>query len=113
VLWVEGWDNIMMRALIVTGLLLGSLATVTPAYALFCAGPGADPPYNLSSSRNHQWVGDGDLTNRLNVMRLRSIGVDATSAEYWGGCIKAFVRNPDGVGEHMEFFMPGSLQRVD
>jgi hypothetical protein len=102
-----------MRLLILTGLVLGSLAAVTPAYAVFCTGPGASPPYAFDFPRHDHDTRDSQRQNEINLMRLRSIGVDATSVELWGGCLKAFVRNPDGRGEHMEFFMPGSLQRVD
>ena len=52
-----------------------------------------------------------DERNRFNLMQLRQMGVDATSAEMWGGCIRAFVRKPGG-GEEMQFFHPQSFERV-
>lgn len=48
--------------------------------------------------------------NDFNLMRLRRMGVDATRAEMWGGCIRAFVRTPSG--EEMQFFHPQSFERV-
>ncbi|MVT00411.1 hypothetical protein [Devosia marina] len=48
--------------------------------------------------------------NEFNLMRLRRMGVDATRAEMWGGCIRAFVRTPSG--EEMQFFHPQSFERV-
>jgi hypothetical protein len=48
--------------------------------------------------------------NEFNLMRLRRMGVDATRAEMWGGCIRAFVRTPGG--EEMQFFHPQSFERV-
>lgn len=49
--------------------------------------------------------------NEFNLMTLRRLGIDATSAEMWGGCIRAFVRKPGG-GEEMQFFHPDSFERV-
>lgn len=49
--------------------------------------------------------------NEFNLMTLRRMGVDATRAEMWGGCIRAFVRRPGG-GEEMQFFHPDSFERV-
>ena len=49
--------------------------------------------------------------NEFNLMQLRRMGVDATAAEMWGGCIRAFVRKPGG-GEEMQFFHPDSFERV-
>jgi len=48
--------------------------------------------------------------NQFNLMRLRRMGVDATRAEMWGGCIRAYVRTPSG--EEMQFFHPQSFERV-
>ena len=50
--------------------------------------------------------------NDFNLDLLRSIGVDAVRAEIWGGCIRAFVRLPDG-REEMQFFEPIGLRRVE
>lgn len=49
--------------------------------------------------------------NAFNLMRLRRMGVDATRAEMWGGCIRAFVRKPGG-GEEMQFFHPDTFEPV-
>ena len=49
--------------------------------------------------------------NDFNLMHLRRMGVDATRAEIWGGCIRAFVRRPGG-GEEMQFFHPDTFERV-
>jgi len=48
--------------------------------------------------------------NDFNLMRLRRMGVDATRAEMWGGCIRAYVRTPSG--EEMQFFHPDTFERV-
>ncbi|SFZ86189.1 hypothetical protein SAMN02983003_3364 [Devosia enhydra] len=44
-------------------------------------------------------------------MRLRRIGVEAISVDYWNGCIRAWVRQPGG-GQAEEFYDPNSLRRV-
>jgi hypothetical protein len=49
--------------------------------------------------------------NEFNLMRLRQMGVDASRAEMWGGCIRAFVPKPGG-GEEMQFFHPDTFERV-
>jgi hypothetical protein len=49
--------------------------------------------------------------NSFNLMQLRRNGVDATGAEMWGGCIRAFVRKPGG-GEEMQYFHPDTFERV-
>lgn len=45
------------------------------------------------------------------LMRLRRAGVDATSVDYWNGCIRAWVRAPGG-GQREEFYDPNNLRRV-
>lgn len=50
--------------------------------------------------------------NEYNLQLLQGIGVDATRAEMWGGCIRAFVRRADGT-EEMQFFEPLNLHRVE
>lgn len=45
------------------------------------------------------------------MMELRQRGVDATRVEFWGTCLRAFVRQPGG-RETMEFYDPETLDRV-
>lgn len=44
--------------------------------------------------------------------RVRRMGVDATGVTMWNGCIRAFVRDADGHGEHMEFYDPRTFELV-
>ena len=44
--------------------------------------------------------------------KLRRMGVDATGVTMWNGCIRAFVRDADGHGEHMEFYDPRTFEQV-
>ncbi|KRA42008.1 hypothetical protein ASD80_09785 [Devosia sp. Root635] len=50
--------------------------------------------------------------NAYNLDLLRSIGVDVTRAEMWGGCIRVWVRRADG-REEMQFYEPSNLRRVE
>lgn len=54
---------------------------------------------------------DESEQNDFNLMQLQRLGVNATRAEMWGGCIRAFVRKPGG-GEEMQFFHPDTFERV-
>jgi len=42
------------------------------------------------------------------AMALRQRGYNVESVQGWGGCVKAFITDPDG-GSHMEFFDPDTL----
>lgn len=87
------------------------LLAATPATAApFCTGGDWGSGIRISGSIR---IGKDDSENRdaLNLMRLRRIGVDATRAEEWNGCIRAFVRQPGG-GEIMQFFDPTTLEQV-
>jgi hypothetical protein len=99
-----------MLKLIAVPLIL--VLTATPAFALSCYDSGRDPGLAIGFEFRF-----GDITEQdeadFDLMRLRRIGVDATSVEYWNGCIRAWVRNEDGPGEHMEFYHPSTLRRVD
>ena len=53
-----------------------------------------------------------DDVDEFDLMQLRQMGVDATRVERWNGCIRAFVRKPNGVGEEMQFFDPNTFRRV-
>ena len=78
-------------------------ATVAPALAV----PACSGSFALSLERHSE-----TRVNELNLDLLRSIGVDATRAEIWGGCIRAWVRTADG-REEMQFFEPLNLRRVE
>ena len=78
-------------------------ATAAPALAV----PACSGSFALSLERHSE-----TRVNELNLDLLRSIGVDATRAEIWGGCIRAFVRLPDG-SEEMQFYEPLNLRRVE
>lgn len=45
-------------------------------------------------------------------MELRRRGVDATRVERWNGCIRAWVRQPNGF-EIMQYFDPNSFRQLD
>lgn len=96
-------------ALALATILLGA----SPAFALNCYGAGSVSSPSLNIGLEFRF---GDVTEadnaQFDLMRLRRTGVDASSVEYWNGCIRAWVRNEDSVGEHMEFYHPRTLERV-
>lgn len=89
--------------------LLCAFATGAAYAAPFCVhdSPGFEMSFGLSIGEKYS----DDDRNEFDLMHLRQAGVDATRVERWNGCIRAFVRKPGG-GEEMQFFQPGSYQRV-
>lgn len=82
------------------------------AAILFTAAPAlAVPACSGSFALNLERFGETRV-NAYNLDLLRSIGVDATRAEIWGGCIRAWVRGADG-REEMQFYEPLTLRRVE
>ena len=82
--------------------LMASVAMAAPAMAAACSG---------SFALDKEWHTEAEI-NDYNELLLEGIGVDVTRAEIWGGCIRAFVRLPDG-SEEMQFFEPNGLRRVE
>ena len=78
-------------------------AAASPALAV----PACSGSFALSLERHSE-----ARVNEVNLDLLRSIGIDATRAEIWGGCIRAWVRTADG-REEMQFFEPLNLRRVE
>jgi len=91
-----------MRAVLPLTLAL-FVATAIPAMAV--------PACSGSFALDMDYYTEADL-NDFNLDLLRSIGVDAVRAEIWGGCIRAFVKLPDG-SEEMQFYEPLNLRRVE
>lgn len=87
---------------------LALLVATAPAQAAFCTddrGVVVTFGVHLGEPYTEQEL------NELDLMRLRQEGVDATRVERWNGCIRAFVRKPEG-GEEMQFFNPNTFERV-
>jgi hypothetical protein len=78
-------------------------ATTAPVLAV--------PACSGSFALDMDYFTEADL-NEFNLDLLRSVGVDAVRTEIWGGCIRAFVRLPDG-SEEMQFYEPLNLRRVE
>lgn len=87
------------------------LALSLIAFALMAAPAVAAPICSGSYAMDLEVYSETDLTNYYYDI-LRSNGVDVTRAEIWGGCVRAFVRQPDGT-EQMQFFEPIGLRRVE
>ena len=91
-----------MRAILPLALAFIT-ATAAPALAV--------PACSGSFALDMDYFTEAQL-NEFNLDLLRSVGVDAIRAEIWGGCIRAFVRLPDG-SEEMLFYEPLYFRRVE
>lgn len=80
-----------------------------PAHAAICSGSGEGLSYSFNLGLGAPL--SEDAQNQFDLMNLRRLGVDATRVERWGGCLRAFVRKPEG-GEEMQYFEPGTYRRV-
>jgi hypothetical protein len=99
----------MLRSAVLAATIVGLGSA--PALALSCYGAGSRPSVSFGIEFRFGDITEQDEAN-FDLMRLRRVGVDATSVEYWNGCIRAWVRSDNGVGEHMEFYHPRTLERV-
>jgi hypothetical protein len=93
------------------------LATSGPAFAVsYCYDNRSSLSFSFSDDDldgfNHNSKADEELQDMLDLKELRSRGVDASSVEDWNGCIRAFVRQPNG-GEIMEYYDPNTYQRLN
>jgi hypothetical protein len=92
----------MRTALALAVTLVAFIAGVTPTLAAACSG---------SFALSLEWYSEEQL-NAYNLQLLRSVGVNATRAEIWGGCIRVWVQLEDG-REEMQFYEPLTLRRVE
>jgi hypothetical protein len=99
----------MLRPIVIGAAMI--MLGASPALALNCYGAGSSPGVGIGFEFRYGEFTEADEAQH-DLLRLRRAGVDATSVEYWGGCIRAWVRNDDGPGEHMEFYHPRTLERV-
>ncbi|KQX34738.1 hypothetical protein ASD04_15190 [Devosia sp. Root436] len=84
------------------------------ALAIFAAAAApalATPACSGSFGMDRERYSEAEI-NAYNLDLLRSIGVDVTRAEMWGGCIRVWVRGADG-REEMQFYEPSNLRRVE
>ena len=95
--------------LIRTSLIaLALLGAAVPAQAAFCTDDrGVVVTFGVHLGEPYT----EEELNEFDLMQLRREGVDATRVERWNGCIRAFVRKPEG-GEEMQFFDPNTFERV-
>ena len=99
----------MLKRSLITGLVL--VAAATPAFALYCEDDRGGVSITFGSNLDTGGGYTESELNNLDLMQLRQQGVDATAVERWNGCIRAFVRKPEG-GEEMQFFDPNNFRRL-
>lgn len=93
-------------------LSLLTLAAAPAAAAPFCTGLPTTPGLHISFGVSIGGSYSEKQSNEFDLMELRRRGVDATDVERVNGCLRAYVRNPNGIGERMEYYEPGSYRRV-
>jgi hypothetical protein len=95
--------------------LLGVALTAAPALAAMtnCAGGQDEPGIHFGFGFHFGEPFTEDEEMQFAQMRLEAKGYDVVRTELWGSCIRAFIRNRDGSGTHMEFFDPDTLEPVD
>jgi len=99
--------------LALAGILTALVALPTPAWAIFCVNEGPTAPKTFvddGGGRSRLQI-DTELQDRMDTRRLREIGVEAQSVERWNGCMRAFVKTPDG-RNIMEFYDPVTLRKL-
>jgi len=90
-----------MNKSLIFGVALAAIASTPTLAAPICSGSFGLPRDRFSEAE----------INDYNQQMLRSYGVDASRVEIWSGCIRAYVRQPDGT-EEMQFFEPLNFRRV-
>jgi hypothetical protein len=96
-----------MNKLIVAGVFavtgLAGLAAAAPASAA-SINAGSVPACSSSV----------DVNQNIDQIRLqlRGAGYDVNQVEEWNGCVRAFVENANGRGEHMAYFEPDTLELI-
>lgn len=94
----------MRTSLAVLGITM--LATM-PAFAMLYSDEGST--FNYEYSENGRIKIDHEARDDHDLRMLRQHGVDATSVERWGTCIRAHIRRSDGT-QKMQYFTPASTR---
>jgi hypothetical protein len=94
-----------MNKLIIAGFFAATGIAGIAATAPASAAPLGSVPYCSS---------DADINGNTAGIKqqLRGYGYDVQSVEEWNGCVRAYVANPNGAGEHMAYFDPDTLQLI-
>ena len=91
-----------------------TLALAAPAAALECHDGGFRVGGNVTITGSVHFgepFTEAEIA-QFDEMRLKAEGVDVTRAERWAGCVRAWVRQPDGT-ERQQFFDPNSYEKLD
>lgn len=105
--------TIRHRPVLAIGLVLALAVSAAPLPAVaapFCNGGGNGLHIEMEFGFGDRMT-EADQAS-FDLMKLRRRGVDATRVERWNGCLRAWVRQPEG-GETMEFYDPLTLRPVE
>ncbi len=101
-----------MRLIVLAVALFLAAASSAAARVPFCPGPyepGIFIKFEFGFGKKLTEMEKNEVFLRL----LRMRGVDATGVRQWNGCLRAFVRDEDGRGEHLEYYEPDTLERIE
>ncbi len=104
----------MLRPLAFAAVLCATVAAAGPSYALSCYGAGSfSGPARFSAEFGFGFGRPMGEEERMEFYRQDLVrkGIRADRVEMWNGCLRAYVRKPGG-GMEMQFFHPGTLERV-
>lgn len=103
----------MIRPLLLAAPI--ALALASPAFALDCSdsdGIRFSGNFIVSGSLHFGKPYTEEEIAQFDAMTLRRQGVDVTRAERWAGCVRAWVRQPDGT-ERQQFFDPTTYEKLN
>ena len=93
-------------------LIVAGLVAITGIAGIAAAAPASAASLNRSSVPYCQSDASIDANSASIKQTLRGLGYNVNSVEEWNGCIRAFVENSNGRGEHMAYFDPDTLELI-
>ena len=93
-------------------LIIAGLIAAASVAGIAAAAPASAAPLNPGSVPYCDSGGSIDANSATIKQSLRSLGYKVNSVEEWNGCIRAFVENANGRGEHMAYFDPDTLAPI-
>jgi Peptidase propeptide and YPEB domain len=92
-------------------LILAGLFVATGFAGLAAAAPASAAPFSGSVP---SCSSSTDINQNVDQIRLqlRGAGYDVNQVEEWNGCVRAYVENANGAGEHTAYFDPDTLELI-
>lgn len=93
-------------------LILAGFFVATGFAGLAAAAPASAAP--LSGGSVPSCSSTTDINQNVDQIRLQlqGAGYDVNQVEEWNGCVRAYVANANGAGEHTAYFDPDTLELI-